>query len=87
MMSGAVFGYRGLVREILTRLAKRIFARKKPLIIATGGYAQLIARKLPEIEAVHPNLTLEGLRIVANRNERPKIRDQSPRKPDRSNGL
>jgi pantothenate kinase type III len=37
-------------------------------MIATGGYAQLIARKLPEIEAVHPNLTLEGLRIIANRN-------------------
>jgi pantothenate kinase type III len=41
-------------------------------VIATGGYAQLIARKLPEIEAVHPNLTLEGLRIVANRNIRSK---------------
>jgi hypothetical protein len=32
----------------------------------------LIAGKLPEIEAVHPNLTLEGLRIVANRNIGPK---------------
>ena len=35
-----------------------------------AGYAGLIARKLPEIEAVHPNLTLEGLRLVANRNLR-----------------
>lgn len=68
MMSGAIFGYRGLVREILIRIARENFPRKKPRIIATGGYAQLIARKLPEIEAVHPNLTLEGLRIVANRN-------------------
>jgi type III pantothenate kinase len=68
MMSGAVFGYRGLVREILERLTAENFPRKKPRIIATGGYAGLIARKLPEIEAVHPNLTLEGLRIVANRN-------------------
>ena len=71
MMSGAVFGYRGLVREILDRLIAENFPRKKPRMIATGGYAQLIARKLPEIEAVHPNLTLEGLRIVANRNIRP----------------
>jgi type III pantothenate kinase len=71
MMSGAVFGYRGLVREILVRLTAENFPRKKPRLIATGGYAQLIARKLPEIEAVHPNLTLEGLRIVANRNIRP----------------
>jgi type III pantothenate kinase len=68
MMSGAVFGYRGLVREILIRVSLENFAQSKPRIVATGGYAQLIARKLPEIEAVHPNLTLEGLRIIANRN-------------------
>ena len=37
-------------------------------VVATGGYAQLIARGLPEIQKVHPNLTLEGLRIVANLN-------------------
>jgi type III pantothenate kinase len=72
MMSGAVLGYRGLVREILIRLTAENFPRRKPRLIATGGYAQLIARKLPEIEAVHPNLTLEGLRIIANRNIRPK---------------
>jgi type III pantothenate kinase len=70
MMSGAVFGYRGLVREIVARLTAENFPRKKPRIIATGGYASLIAKKMPEIEAVHPNLTLEGLRIVANRNIR-----------------
>jgi type III pantothenate kinase len=68
MMSGAVFGYRGLVREILIRICAENFPRSKPKIVATGGYAQLIARTLPEIEAVHPNLTLEGLRIIANRN-------------------
>lgn len=68
MMSGAVFGYRGLVREILIRISLENFPRSKPRIIATGGYAQLIARRLPEIEAVHPNLTLEGLRLIANRN-------------------
>jgi type III pantothenate kinase len=72
MMSGAVFGYRGLVREIVRRLTAENFPRRKPRIVATGGYAQLIAAKLPEIEAVHPNLTLEGLRIVANRNISPK---------------
>ncbi len=68
MMSGAVFGYRGLVREILIRISAENFRRGKPKIVATGGYAELIARKLPEIEVVHPNLTLEGLRIIANRN-------------------
>jgi type III pantothenate kinase len=68
MMSGAIFGYRGLVREILLRINRENFPRGKPRVVATGGYARLIARKLPEIEGVHPNLTLEGLRIIANRN-------------------
>lgn len=68
MMSGAVFGYRGLVREIISRIKSERFGRQKVKVVATGGYAQLIAKQLPEIEAIHPNLTLEGLRIVANLN-------------------
>ncbi len=66
MMSGAVFGYRGLVKEILTKISREAFGRKKARVIATGGYARLIAEKMPEIDAVHPHLTLEGLRIVGN---------------------
>ncbi|CAN5547166.1 type III pantothenate kinase [soil metagenome] len=68
MMSGAVFGYRGLVREILARIREESFARRKVRVVATGGYAELIARQLPEIEAVHAGLTLEGLRLIGNRN-------------------
>jgi len=68
MLSGAVFGYRGLVREILTRIRAERFSRRKLYIVATGGYARLIAAQLAEITAVCPHLTLEGLRIVANLN-------------------
>jgi type III pantothenate kinase len=68
MLSGAVFGYRGLVREILARIRAEEFPRKKLHIVATGGYARLIAAQLPEITAVRPHLTLEGLRIIANLN-------------------
>ena len=68
MMSGAVFGYRGLVREIIARIKAERFPRGKVHVIATGGYAELIAAQFREIDAVHPNLTLEGLRIVANFN-------------------
>jgi type III pantothenate kinase len=68
MMSGAVFGYRGLVREIIARIKDERFPRGKVKIVATGGYAQLIAARIPAIQAVHPNLTLEGLRLVANLN-------------------
>jgi len=68
MMSGAIYGYRGLVREIIARIRAESFPRQKVRVIATGGYAQLIARRLPEIETVHPGLTLEGLRLIANLN-------------------
>jgi type III pantothenate kinase len=68
MLSGAVFGYRGLVREILSRIRAEQFPRKKVYVVATGGYARLIAGRLPEIRVIRPHLTLEGLRIVANLN-------------------
>lgn len=69
MLSGAVFGYRGLVREILARIKAEQFPRKKVYVVATGGYARLIAGRLPEIGVIRPHLTLEGLRIVANLND------------------
>jgi len=69
MMAGAVFGYRGLVKELIARIKAEAFpGSSRVRIVATGGYADLIAAKLPEIEAVHPHLTLEGLRIAATIN-------------------
>jgi type III pantothenate kinase len=68
MRSGAVFGYRGLVREIIARIKAERFSRRKVHVVATGGYAELISGRLTEIDAVHRELTLEGLRIVANLN-------------------
>jgi len=43
---------------------KRELKTKRLPVVATGGYAKLMASKLPEISAVEPNLTLEGLRLV-----------------------
>ncbi len=63
MLAGAVYGYRGLVRELIRELKHELKARRLP-VVATGGYAKLIAARLPEISAVAPNLTLEGLRLV-----------------------
>jgi type III pantothenate kinase len=68
MRSGAVIGYRGLVREILARIKAEQFPRKKVYVVATGGYARLIAGQLSEVGAIRPHLTLEGLRIAANLN-------------------
>lgn len=67
MLSGAVYGYRGLVRGIIEEVRKEL-GIKKLKVVATGGYADLIASGVREINAVHPNLTLEGLRIIARLN-------------------
>jgi type III pantothenate kinase len=63
MLVGAVHGYRGLVRELIGELKRELKVKRLP-VVATGGYAKLIASKLPEISAVEPNLTLEGLRLT-----------------------
>jgi type III pantothenate kinase len=63
MRIGAVHGYRGLVRELIGELRRELGGKPLP-VVATGGYAALIARGLPEITAVAPNLTLEGLRLL-----------------------
>lgn len=63
MLIGAVHGYRGLIRGLIGELKKNLRAKRLP-VVATGGYAKLIAAKLPEITAVDPLLTLEGLRLV-----------------------
>ncbi|HOX57918.1 MAG TPA: type III pantothenate kinase [Candidatus Paceibacterota bacterium] len=63
MLVGAVYGYRGLVRELIAELKRGLKARRLP-VVATGGYARLLASKLPEITRVDPLLTLEGLRLV-----------------------
>ena|SRR5438552_2262901 len=68
MRAGAIFGYRGLVREIIARIKSERFPRRKVHIVSTGGYARLIAADLGETIMIHPNLTLEGLRLVANLN-------------------
>jgi type III pantothenate kinase len=68
MRAGAVIGYRGLVREIINRIRAERFPGRKVRVVGTCGYARLIGAHLPEIDAISPNLTLEGLRIIANRN-------------------
>ncbi len=63
MLVGAVHGYRGLIRELIAELKKELKVKRLP-VVATGGYAKLIAAKLPEISSVDPLLTLEGLRLA-----------------------
>lgn len=77
MLVGAVYGYRGLVREILQEIRRELGDPRRLAVVATGGYAELIAAGLPEIASVSPGLTLEGLRIIGNRNPQPTRRTES----------
>jgi type III pantothenate kinase len=67
MLAGAVYGYRGLIRQILQEIAKELGIKKLP-VVGTGGYAELIAAGLPEMKKVVPDLTLDGLRIIGRLN-------------------
>jgi type III pantothenate kinase len=68
MLAGAVYGYRGLVREILQQIGKELGVARKLPVVATGGYAELIAAGLPEMRRIIPELTLDGLRIIGTLN-------------------
>jgi type III pantothenate kinase len=68
MLSGAVHGYRGLVKEILAQIRSEAFPKARPRIIATGGDAQLIAGQVGLFDVVDPLLTLRGLLVIAQRN-------------------
>ena len=62
MKSGIVFGYVGLVEGMVARIQREL--GEKATIVATGGYAELIARETSVIDKVNPDLTLVGLRLI-----------------------
>lgn len=70
MQSGLYFGYIGLVSNIIAEISREL--RAKPKVVATGGLAELIAGDIPAIEFQEPNLVLEGLRIIYEKNKHPE---------------
>ncbi len=69
MLSGAVFGYRGLIRELLEEIRREAFRGEAGRIVATGGDARLIAGSVGLFDEVDPLLTLHGLRLIGLRLE------------------
>mgnify|MGYP003956169949 CR=1 FL=1 len=67
MQAGIYFGYIGLVDGIVTRMMAELDF--EPRVIATGGIAELVAQDSNTIDEVLPFLTLDGLRILYDRNQ------------------
>jgi type III pantothenate kinase len=66
MQAGILFGYAGLVDGIVERIKSELGADAK--VIATGGLAELVAPETKTITEVRADLTLQGLRILYDRN-------------------
>lgn len=59
IQAGLYHGYRGLVKEIVTQLKKRLGLHTQ--VLATGGQARWILKGLPVVDQYLPHLTLQGL--------------------------
>lgn len=67
MQAGIVYGYVGQVEGIVKKM--KLQAKTEPKVIATGGLAELIANESEVIDIVDPFLTLNGLRMIYEKNK------------------
>lgn len=70
MQSGIIYGYAGLVDNIVSKMKNEMIELKEeePFVVATGGLSKLIATESKTINEINPYLTLEGLRIIYEKN-------------------
>ena len=62
MQSGIIFGYVGLIEGIVARIREELGEKAK--VVATGGYAELMAKETAVIDVANPDLTLVGVRLI-----------------------
>jgi type III pantothenate kinase len=68
LQAGLIFGYVSMVEGMTARF--RAILGEKMKVVATGGLAEIIARETPVINIIAPWLTLDGLRILWERNHK-----------------
>ena len=71
MQSGIIYGYIGQVEYIVKKMKSEMMIKdnEDPLVIATGGLANLISKETEIIDVVNTDLTLEGLKILYYKNK------------------
>lgn len=67
MQSGVFWGYVGLVERLVRGCREELGG--KATVVATGGLSNLVGRACEEIEHIEPNLTLQGLHLLYERNK------------------
>ena len=68
IQSGIIYGYAGMVDELVDRMKREMGG--EPYIIATGGLAEMIVPQTRNIKEINPMLTLDGLRLVFEMNNK-----------------
>jgi type III pantothenate kinase len=67
MQSGIFFGYAGLIDGVVARIQEEL--GDKAMVVATGGYAGIIAKETKLIQKVNFNLGLIGIKVIHDLNK------------------
>lgn len=67
IQSGIIFGYIGLIEGMVQRIEEELGSKTK--VVATGGQVYPIAKEIPVIDIINPDLTLIGLRLIYEMNK------------------
>jgi type III pantothenate kinase len=71
MQSGIYWGYVGLIEGLVSRIQREMTTELR--IVATGGLAPLFSEGTEIFDRIDPDLTLDGLRMLADRNPAPRL--------------